>query len=87
MKFLIRPDQVYFNFKEVFVFKFLKKLDSKDSRIPHSEGSLPRKHNFLKFKHENVIKMKNKPAPALLRPSTLSSESKKLVPKSRETIP
>jgi hypothetical protein len=31
--------------------------------------------------------MKNKPAPALLRPSNLSSEIKKRVPKSRETIP
>jgi hypothetical protein len=42
---------------------------------------------FLKFKHENVIKMKNKPYPALLRPSNLSNEIKKWVPKSRETIP
>jgi hypothetical protein len=33
-------------------------------------GFLTRKdqHNFLKFMHENVIKMKNKPAPALFRP-------------------
>jgi hypothetical protein len=31
--------------------------------------------------------MKNKPAPALLRPSNLSNEIKKRVPKSRETIP
>jgi hypothetical protein len=31
--------------------------------------------------------MKNKPAPALLRPSKLSNEIKKRVPKSRETIP
>jgi hypothetical protein len=29
------------------------------SRIPYLEG--PHKHNFLKFKHENLIKMKNKP--------------------------
>jgi hypothetical protein len=44
-------------------------------------------HNFLKFKHENVIKMKNKPDPDLLRLSNLSKEIKKRVPKSRETIP
>jgi hypothetical protein len=47
--------------------------DGNKSRIPYSEGSLPQKHNFLKFKHENVIKMKNKPDPALLRPSNLSN--------------
>jgi hypothetical protein len=47
--------------------------DGNKSRIPYSEGSLPHKHNFLKFKHENVIKMKNKPDPALLRPSNLSN--------------
>jgi hypothetical protein len=61
--------------------------DGNNSRIPYSEGSLPPKHNFLKFKHENVIKIKNKPDPALLRPSNLSNEIKKRVPKSRETIP
>jgi hypothetical protein len=42
--------------------------DGNNSRIPYWEGSLPRKHNFLKLKHENVIKMKNKPYPALSRP-------------------
>jgi hypothetical protein len=31
--------------------------------------------------------MKNKPAPALLRPSNLSNEIKKRISKSRETIP
>jgi hypothetical protein len=31
--------------------------------------------------------MKNKPCPALLRPSNLYNEIKKRVPKSRETIP
>jgi hypothetical protein len=62
-------------------------LDGKKSRIPYSEGSLSRKHNILKFKHENVIKMKNKPDPALLQPLNLSNEIKKRVPKSRETIP
>jgi hypothetical protein len=51
--------------------------DGNKSRIPYSEGSLPHKHNFLKFKHENVIKMKNKPGLALLRPSNLSNEIKK----------
>jgi hypothetical protein len=61
--------------------------DGNNSRIPYSKGSLPHKHNFLKFKHENVIKMINKPAPALLRPSKLFNEIKKRVPKSRETIP
>jgi hypothetical protein len=40
--------------------------DGNKFRIPYSEGSLPRKHNFLKFKHENVIKIKNKPYPSLL---------------------
>jgi hypothetical protein len=44
-------------------------------------------HNFLKLKHENVIKRKNKPYPALLPPSNLSIEIKKRVPKSREIIP
>jgi hypothetical protein len=34
----------------------------------------------------NVIKIKNKPDPALLRPSDLSNEIKR-IPKSRETIP
>jgi hypothetical protein len=42
---------------------------------------------FKNLKHENVIKMKNKPYPALLRPSNLSNEIKKRVQKSRETIP
>jgi hypothetical protein len=62
-------------------------LNGNYSRIPYSKGSLPRKHNFLKLKHGNIIKMKNKPYPALLRPSNLSNEIKKRVPKSRETIP
>jgi hypothetical protein len=51
--------------------------DGNNSRIPYSEGYLPPKHNCLKFKHENVIKMKNKPDPAILRPSNLSNEIKK----------
>jgi hypothetical protein len=54
--------------------------DDNKSRIPYSEGSLLRKHNFLKFKHENVIKMKNKPDLALLRRSNLSNEIKKRAP-------
>jgi hypothetical protein len=58
--------------------------DGINSRIPYSEGYLPPKHNFLKFKHENVIKMKNKRDPAL---SYLSNKIKKRVPKSHETIP
>jgi hypothetical protein len=57
------------------------------SSQPYSEGPLQPKHFILKFKHENVIKMKNKPDPGLLRPSNLSNEIKKRVPKSRETIP
>jgi hypothetical protein len=61
--------------------------DGNNSKIPYSEGSLPRKQNFLKLKHQNVFKMKNKPYPALLRPSNLSNEIGKRVPKSRETIP
>jgi hypothetical protein len=51
--------------------------EGNNSRIPYSEGSLPPKHNFLKFKHENFIKMKNKLDPALLSPSNLSNEIKK----------
>jgi hypothetical protein len=51
--------------------------DGNNFRIPYSEGSLPHKDNFSKFKHENVIKMKNKPDPAILRPSNLSNEIKK----------
>jgi hypothetical protein len=39
--------------------------DGNKFRILYSEGSFPHKDNFLKFKHENVIKMKNKPGPAL----------------------
>jgi hypothetical protein len=50
-------------------------------------GSLPHNHNFLKFIHKNIIKMKNKPDPALLQPSNLSNEIEKRVPKSREIIP
>jgi hypothetical protein len=55
--------------------------DGNNPRIPFLEGSFPRKHNF---KHENVIKMKNKPDPALLRSSNLSNEIKKRIPKSHE---
>jgi hypothetical protein len=50
--------------------------DGNNSRIPYSEGSLPPMHNFLKFKHENVIKMKNKPDLALLRPPNLNEIKK-----------
>jgi hypothetical protein len=50
------------------------------------EGFLPDKHNFLKFKHENISKIKNKPDPALLQPSNLSNEIKK-GKKTGETIP
>jgi hypothetical protein len=35
--------------------------DGKKFKIPYYEGSLPHKKIFLKFKLENVIKMKNKP--------------------------
>jgi hypothetical protein len=42
---------------------------------------------FKKFKYKNVIKMKNKPYPALLGGSYLFNEIKKRTPKSRETIP
>jgi hypothetical protein len=55
--------------------KILQKV--KNSKIPNLEGSLLRKHNFLKLKHENVTKTKNKPYPALLRPSNLSTEINK----------
>jgi hypothetical protein len=43
--------------------------------------------HFKKFKYENVHKMKNKPAPALLRTSYLLIEIKKRIRKSHETIP
>jgi hypothetical protein len=33
--------------------------------------------NFLKFKHENVIKMKNKHDPAILGPSNRTNKIKK----------
>jgi hypothetical protein len=42
---------------------------------------------FLKFKYENVHKVKNKPDPTLLRTSYLSIEIKKSIAKSHETIP
>jgi hypothetical protein len=42
---------------------------------------------FQKFKYENVIKIKNKPDPALLGGSYLFHEIKKRTLKSRETIP
>jgi hypothetical protein len=46
------------------------------------------KVNFKKkFKYENVIKMKNKPDPAISGGSHLFNEIKKRKPKSRETIP
>jgi hypothetical protein len=44
-------------------------------------------HIFVKFKHENIIKMKNKLDPAILRPANLSNELGKRVPKSHETTP
>jgi hypothetical protein len=50
-----------------------KTPDDNKPRIPYSDGSLPHKHKLLKFKHENFIKMKNKPDPALLGPSNLSN--------------
>jgi hypothetical protein len=54
-----------------------KPPDGNKSRIPYCEGSLPPKKIFFKFKKENVIKMKNKPYPALLQTSYLSTETKK----------
>jgi hypothetical protein len=52
-------------------------------RMVRSPGFLTRKDLYRisiilkKFKHENVTKMKNKPDPALLRPSNLSNKIKK----------
>jgi hypothetical protein len=54
---------------------------SSSNRI-YCEGQL-----FQKFKYENVIKMKNKPDPALLGGSYLFNEIKKRTLKSCETIP
>jgi hypothetical protein len=42
---------------------------------------------FYTFKYSNVIEMKNKPDPALLRTPFISNGIKKKIPKSRETIP
>jgi hypothetical protein len=61
--------------------------DGNKSRIPYLKGSFLCKLSFLKLTHENIIKMKNKPDLAQLRPSNLSDEIKKRVAKSRETIP
>jgi hypothetical protein len=55
---------------------------SASSNPIYCEGEL-----FLKFKYENIIKMKNKPDPALVGGSYLFNEIKKRTPKSRETIP
>jgi hypothetical protein len=40
-----------------------------NSRNINSKGSLPRKNNFLKFKYEKLILMKNKTDSALLQAS------------------
>jgi hypothetical protein len=50
-------------------------------------GELCEDQLLKKFKYENVIKMKNKPFPALLGDSYLFNEIKKRTPKSRKTIP
>jgi hypothetical protein len=55
---------------------------SASSNPIYCEGQL-----FQKFKYENVIKMKNKPDPALLGGSYLFNEIIKRTLKSRETIP
>jgi hypothetical protein len=55
---------------------------SASSNPIYCEGQL-----FPKFKYENVIKMKNKPDPALLGGSYLLNEIKKRTLTSRETIP
>jgi hypothetical protein len=52
--------------------------DSNKFRIPYYEGSLPQKKNVLKFKLENVIKMKHKPYPALLHTLYLPIEIKNI---------
>jgi hypothetical protein len=55
---------------------------SASSNPIYCEGKL-----FQKFKYKNVIKMKNKPDPALLGGSYLFNDIKKRTLKSRETIP
>jgi hypothetical protein len=63
---------------------------SNNFRISSSSSSNPiycKGQLFKKFKHENVIKMKNKPDPALVGGSYLFNEIKKRTIKSRETIP
>jgi hypothetical protein len=58
-----------------------------NSRNINSKRSLPRKTNFLKFKYEISIKMKNNSYPNLLQTSYLSNETIKKIPNSHETIP
>jgi hypothetical protein len=53
----------------------------------NSKGSVPRKTNFLKFKYEIFIKMKNNSYPDLLQTSYLSNETIKRTLYSHETIP
>jgi hypothetical protein len=47
-----------------------------NARIPYSEGSLPPRHIFLKFKCENAIIMKNNPDLGPLETSYLFKEKK-----------
>jgi hypothetical protein len=57
------------------------------SMFSNCKCSLPQKKFCLRFNHENVIKIKNKPDPALLRTLYLCNEIKKTTRKSHETIP
>jgi hypothetical protein len=65
--------------------KILKAVTISGSAISnpiYCEGQL-----FQKFKYKNVIKMKNKPDPALSGGLYLFNQIKKRTPKSRKTIP
>jgi hypothetical protein len=77
--------EAYSDRQDQYVRQILKAVTisgSANSNLIYCEGLL-----FQKYKYENVIKMKNKPDPALLRGSYLFNEIKKWTLKSRETIP
>jgi hypothetical protein len=61
--------------------------DGNDPRISKLKRLFTMKANFIfSFEYENVLGMKNKHDPALLRTSHLSNKIVKRTPKSHETI-
>jgi hypothetical protein len=67
---------------KIKILKAVTISGSASSNPLYCEGQL-----LKKFKYEKVIKMKNKPDPALAGGSYLLNSIKKRTPKSRETIP